>query len=108
MVGQLNTDSLKHFIATSTDEKELRDAYHDYAYQLYRIQSDCAIYYAIKALTIAENLNDSVGIYSAYNLMGLAYQTKGMYNFLYRLVTSPTENKLFSKMCQHIKFILSF
>ena len=78
--AQLNVDSLKRVVFHSNNEEALMSAYNDYAYLLYRSQADSAIYYAEKALSIAEKLNSNKEIFSAYNLLGLAWQTKGSYN----------------------------
>jgi len=78
--GQLNTDSLKNIIDHSDDEHVLIQAYNDYAYQMYRSQADTAIFYANKALKLAEKLKSDKEIFSALNLLGLAYQTKGLYH----------------------------
>jgi len=78
--GQLNTDSLKNIIDHSDDEHVLIQAFNDYAYQMYRSQADTAIFYANKALKLAEKLKSDKEIFSALNLLGLAYQTKGLYH----------------------------
>jgi len=77
--AQLNADSLKNLIDHSDDENILIQAYNDYAYQLYRSQADTAIFYATKALKLAEKSKNNKEIFSALNLLGLAYQTKGSY-----------------------------
>lgn len=78
--AQLNTDSLLKIIENSSERDELSKAYLDYGYQLYRSDADTAIFYAKKALLIAEELGSNKIIFSAYNLLGLANQTKGLYN----------------------------
>ncbi len=78
--AQINTDSLLKIIEYSSDQDELPKAYLDYGYQLYRSDADTAIFFAKKALTLAEELGDNKIIFSAYNLLGLANQTKGLYN----------------------------
>ena len=68
--AQLNVDSLKRVVFHSNNEEALMSAYNDYAYLLYRSQADSAIYYAEKALSIAEKLNSNKEIFSAYNQKG--------------------------------------
>ncbi len=77
--AQLNIDSLKQIIASEKDEVMLMKAINDYAFQLYRIKPDTAIFYAEKALQIDEKINNNAGIYSAYNALGLSYHSKGLY-----------------------------
>ncbi|MBC8047810.1 MAG: tetratricopeptide repeat protein [Fimbriimonadaceae bacterium] len=79
LFAQLNTDSLRHILATSTDKEQLSFTYNDYAFQLYRIQPDTAIFYAEKALAIALEKDITTQIYAAYNVIGLASQAKGLY-----------------------------
>ena len=79
-IAQINIDSLTKIISTSNDTLELMKTYSDYGYQMYRSDADTAIYFANKALTIALNKNNDKEIGSNYNLLGLAYQTKGLYN----------------------------
>jgi len=78
--AQLNTDSLKNLIDHSDNETILMQALNHYAYQLYRSQADTAILYANKALKLAEKSKNNKEIFSALNLLGLAYQTKGSYH----------------------------
>ncbi|MFN0275118.1 MAG: tetratricopeptide repeat protein [Chitinophagales bacterium] len=75
--SQANIDSLKNILATSKDEKVLAYAYNDYAFQFYFSKPDSAIFYAKKALEIAQKIQEKTQIYGAYNVMGLAYQIKG-------------------------------
>src|SRR5690349_8609016 len=76
-IAQNNNDSLLHIIATSKDDNELVTVYNDYAYQLYRTDPDSAISCAKKAIEIAQKIKNNTEIFSGYNLIGLALQTKG-------------------------------
>ncbi len=78
--AQLNSDSLINLINTSTNTNILIDAYNDYGAQLYRSKTDSAIYYALKALNLAEEEGNNSEIFASYNLLGLSYQTKGVFN----------------------------
>lgn len=78
--GQLNVDSLRQIIHASTNDEVLMHTYNDYAYQLYRLSADSALFYANKAIVIAQKKQNERELASAYNLLGLAYQTKGLYN----------------------------
>ncbi|MBK7109842.1 MAG: tetratricopeptide repeat protein [Bacteroidetes bacterium] len=77
--GQQNIDSLKHIIDSSSDEVQLMQTYNDYAFLFVRSNPDTAIFYAEKALALAEKLDNTIEKYSAYNGMGLSYHTKGLY-----------------------------
>lgn len=79
--AQVNIDSLKQIISTTSDEEILMIASNDYAFHQHTIQSDTAIYYANKALKIAIIKNNEKEIQSAYNVLGLIYKIKGQYNF---------------------------
>lgn len=77
--AQVNIDSLKHILSTSADEEVLAYTYNDFAFQFYLNKPDTAIYYAEKALELALKNEINTQIYSAYNVIGLAYQIKGQY-----------------------------
>ncbi|HNI53865.1 MAG TPA: tetratricopeptide repeat protein [Chitinophagales bacterium] len=77
--AQQDIDSLRKVIKNSKDEETLADTYNDLAYQFAYSKPDSAIFYGNMALDLSEKHNLQEQIAPAYNAIGLAYQSKGMY-----------------------------
>lgn len=76
---QQDIDSLRLVITGTKDAATLADTYNDLAYQLAYAQPDSAIFYGNKALELSQKHQLKDQYAPAYNAIGLAYQSKGMY-----------------------------
>ncbi|MEZ5015028.1 MAG: tetratricopeptide repeat protein [Chitinophagales bacterium] len=74
-----NTDSILQVIGSTKDPAVLAQAYGDLAFALHRQEPDSAIRYGNKAIDIAIKNDLKQYLHPAYNAIGLAYQSKGMY-----------------------------